>query len=183
MRIETKIRWKIAKKFLLLLIIGAGLGLLLWTSFEYCRFWEKFFSVLLSAVLYVYLIIKVKLIPLLRDKSWLGTIHSRRCRKATMIRGVVIHPGNMEDVMVAHWKVWRDDNVFVVLPYETDEIADDYFQMGDRVRHFKGAKLIVRANPSENDENLLCPLCGKMVMTPQCSFCKIRFDMPPENQQ
>ena len=100
-----------------------------------------------------------------------------------MIRGVVIHPGNMEDVMVAHWKVWRDDNVFVVLPYETDEIADDYFQMGDRVRHFKGAKLIVRANPSENDENLLCPLCGKMVMTPQCSFCKIRFDMPPENQQ
>lgn len=181
MRIETKIRWRIIKKILLLLGIGGGFGLLLWTSFTYCDFWERFFSVLLSVGLYVYLVIKIKLFPLLRDKHWLGTIHSRKCKKATVIRGVVAHRGNIHDVIIAHWKVLRDDGEFVVLPYETEEIADDYFKTGDRVRHFKGAKLIVRANPAEDDENLFCPLCSKMVMIPQCSFCRIRFDMPHEN--
>ena len=60
-------------------------------------------------------------------------------------------------------------------------IADNYFRSGDRVRHFKGAKLIVKANPAEDDDNLLCPLCGKMVLTPKCSFCRIRFDIPSQS--
>ncbi len=181
MRIETKIAWRIIKKLLLLLAIGGGFGALLVTSFAYCDFWERFFSVLLSVVVYVYVIIKIKIIPLLRDKSWLGTIHSRQCKKGTVIRGLLPHRGNIEDVIIARWKVYRDDGEYVVLPYETEQIADDYFKAGDRVRHFKGAKLIVRANPAEDDENLLCPLCGKMVMKPQCSFCQIYFDMPHEN--
>ena len=181
MRIESKIRWRIAKKFLLLIAVACDFGLLLGSSFAYCDLWEKIFSVLLSVIIYVYIVIKSKIIPLLRDKSWLGTVHSRKCKKATVIRGVLPHRGNIEDVIIAHWKFYRDDGVFVVLPFETEQIADDYFKTGDRVRHFKGAKLIVKANPAEDDENLFCPLCGKMVMRPECSFCRIRFDMPRED--
>lgn len=180
MRIETKVKWRIFKKILLLLLLAAGIGYLLWTSFSFCDLWEKIFSVLLSVVVYGYLFFKIKLIPLLRDKTWLGTIHSRQCKKSTVIRGVVARPGNIVDVIVARWKVFRDDGMIEVLPYETEVIADDYFKTGDRVRHFKGAKIIVRANPDEHDENLLCPLCGKMVMKPECSFCRITFDMAPE---
>ncbi len=181
MRIETKVKWRIVKKILILLLLALGIGYLLWTSFKFCDLWEKIFSVLLSVAVYVYLFLKIKLIPLLRDKAWLGTIHSRQCKKSTVIRGVVARPGNIVDVMVARWKVFRDDGMIEVLPYETEVIADDYFKMGDRVRHFKGAKIIVRANPDKNDENLLCPLCGKMVMKPECSFCRITFDMTPES--
>ena len=46
----------------------------------------------------------------------------------------------------------------------------------DRAEALKGAKYIVLAEPEEDNENLLCPLCGKLVMKPECSFCKIDFD-------
>ena len=69
-----------------------------------------------------------------------------------------------------------DDGESVILTYETEDIADDYFHTGDRVHHYKGAKYIVLAEPEADNENLLCPLCGKLVMKPECSFCKIDFD-------
>ena len=180
-RIETKIKRRIIKKILLLILLAIGIGYLLWTSFEYCHFWERVFSVLLSVVLYIFLFFKIKLIPLLRDQAWVGTVESRACKKKTVVKGALARRDNITEAIIAYWKVQRDDGETVILPYETEDIADNYFLTGDRVRHFKGAKFIVLANPGEDNENLLCPLCGKMVMKPQCSFCKIDFSMPMEN--
>ncbi len=181
MRIETKIRWRIVLKILLLFLLAGGIGYFLIASFKFCDFWERFFSILISVAIYAYLFAKVRLIPLLRDKAWLGTVDSRVCKKRTVIRGIVASRSNMQDVMVAFWKIKKDDGEEVTLPYETEVIADNYFRSGDRVWHFKGAKLIVKANPAEDDDNLLCPLCGKMVLTPKCSFCRIRFDIPSQS--
>lgn len=174
--IKTKITLRILKKILLLLLIAGGIVFLQMQSFRYYENTAgKIISVGLSLLVYLFIFKKVGLIQLLRDKEWSGTVQSRECKKATVIRGVVAHRGNIVDVMIAHWRVLRDDGEAVILPYETEVIADDYFKAGDRVRHYKGAKIIVREAPDEDDENLLCPLCGKMVMKPTCSFCKIRF--------
>lgn len=179
MRVEKKIRWRIAWKLLLLVLLAGAITGLIWTSFEHCKLWERIFSVALSVVVYAFLFFKVKLIPLLRDKTWTGTVDGRACKKTMRVKGPVATRENIQDVIIAHWKVHKDDGEEVILPYETEEVADDYFRTGDRVRHFKGAKYIVLESPEEDNDNLLCPLCGKLVMKPECSFCRIDFSMPP----
>ena len=63
--------------------------------------------------------------------------------------------------------------------YDTDEIWERYFNVGDRVRLYKNAKIIVKANPAPDDENLMCPLCGAMVCRPVCLFCGVDFTEAP----
>ena len=172
-RIEKKIKQRILQKILLLLALAAGIALLLVTSLDYCDLQEKIFSVILSVVLYIFLFFKIKLIPLLRDTTWTGTVVGRACKKKTVFKGIV-RP-RPEERMFAYWKILKDDGEEVVLGFDTEDIADDYFHTNDRVCHYKGAKFIVLAAPEEDNENLLCPLCGKMVMRPECSFCKISF--------
>ena len=103
-------------------------------------------------------------------------MESRACKRQMTVKGAVARYGNIMEVMMGYWKIQRDDGESVILTYETEDIADDYFHTGDRVHHYKGAKYIVLAEPEADNENLLCPLCGKLVMKPECSFCKIDFD-------
>ena len=177
--VRTKVGLRIAKKIILLVLIGVAVVFLQIQSFPYYRNTVlKVFACLLSAVVYAFIVYKVQIIQLLRDKHWVGVVQGRTARKSTVVRGVVAHRGNTEDVMICKWCIVREDGTDTFLEYETGVIADDYFKPGDKVRHYKGAKLMVKANPAEDDENLLCPLCGKMVMRPRCSFCKVRFDTP-----
>lgn len=183
-RIEKKITKKIVFKILLLLFLAAAIVALLFISFPYCDRAERTFSVLVSIAIYVFLFFKIKLIPLLRDKAWTGTVESRACKKVVKIIGFP-RPYPTE-LMTAYWKIRKDDGQTVILPYVSEDdshlpersivVADDYFKTGDRVKHFKGAQVIVLADPEADNENLLCPLCGKLVMKPECSFCKIDFD-------
>lgn len=177
--VRTKIGLRIAQKIILLLLIAVAIIFLQINSFQYYRTtFLKIFSVLLSLGVYLFIVFKSNLIKLLRDKHWVGTIQGRTARKATVVRGVVPHRGNTEDVVICKWCIVREDGSDTYLEYETGVIGDRYFLPGDEVRHFKGAKLIIKASPHPDDENLLCPLCGKMVMRPRCSFCKVRFDTP-----
>ncbi len=173
-RIEKKISKRIAFKILLLIFLAAAITALLIISFPHCDKAERIFSILVSAVIYVFLFFKVKLIPLLRDKAWSGTVLGRACKKKTIFKGIV-RP-RPEERMFAYWKIQTDNGEEIVLDFDTEDIADDYFHTGDRVHHYKGAKLIVLSEPEADNENLICPLCGKMVMKPECSFCKINFD-------
>ena len=177
-RIEKKVHRRIIQKILLLVLLAIAIAVLLITSFKFCDKLERIFSVVLSVVIYLFLFHKIKLIPLLRDRTWTGTVDSRACKKVTRIKGVVAYRENIHDVIIAYWKVRKDDGEEMVIEFDTQEIADDYFKTGDRVRHFKGAKFIVLANPEADNENLICPLCGKLVMKPECSFCKIDFREP-----
>lgn len=179
-RIEQKIKRRIVKKILCLILLAAAIGGLLITSFRFCDRAEKIFSVILSVIIYAFLFFKVGLIPLLRDKEWAGTVESRACKKKMVFLGT-IRP-HAEERMYAYWKILGDNGEEIVKGFDTEDIADEYFLSGDRVRHFKGAKFIVLADPAEDNENLLCPLCGKMVMKPCCSFCKIDFSMPPSDK-
>ncbi|MBQ7316696.1 MAG: hypothetical protein IJW90_06240 [Clostridia bacterium] len=175
-RIEKKIIKKIVFKILQLLFLAAAIVALLFISFPYCDRAERTFSVLVSIAIYIFLFFKIKLIPLLRDKEWTGTVESRACKRQMTVRGAVARYGNIVEVMMGYWKIQRDDGESEILTYETEDVADDYFHTGDRVLHYKGAKYIVLAEPEADNENLLCPLCGKLVMKPECSFCKIDFD-------
>ena len=177
--IKTKVSLKIAFKIAWLLLIACAFVFLQIQAFPYLgNRLLKVLSVLLSVLLYGFIVYKTGLIRLLCDKYWVGTVQGRTLRKKTVVRGVVAHRGNTEDVMIAKWHVIRDGGEEIFLEYETGQIADDYYKAGDRVRHYKGAKLIIREHPSPDDNNLFCPLCGKMVMRERCSFCKIRFDAP-----
>ena len=173
-RIEKKITQRIIIKILLSFFLAALIIALLIISFPFCNGPERIFSVILSIALYAFLFCKVKLIPLLRDTAWFGIMESRACNKKLIPKGPV-RP-ILEEYMYAYWKIRKDDDEEVVLSYDTEDIADDYFHTGDRVYHYKGAKFIILAAPEADNDNLLCPLCGKLVMKPECSFCKIDFD-------
>lgn len=177
--VRTKVGLRIAKKIILLALIAAAFTFLQINSLPYYRnALLKNISCVFVLGIYIYIFYKVKLIPLLRDKHWVGTVQGRTARKATVIRGPIPHKGNIEDVVICKWHIVKETGEEEFIDYETGVIGDRYFLPGDQVRHYKGAKLIVRANPAEDDENLFCPLCGKMVMRPRCSFCKVRFDTP-----
>lgn len=177
--VRTKVGLRIAKKIILLTLIAAAFTFLQINSLPYYRNTVlKVISCVIAVGVYAYIFFKVKLIDLLRDKHWVGTVQGRTARKATVIRGIVPHRGNMEDVIICKWHIIKENGEETFIDYETGVIGDRYFLPGDQVRHYKGAKLMVKAHPAEDDENLFCPLCGKMVMRPRCSFCKVRFDTP-----
>ncbi len=177
--VRTKVKLRIGWKITWLALLAAVFVVAQIATFEDLRTKGlRVASILVSVCVYAFIFFKSRLIPLLRDKHWVGTVQGRTTRKSTVVRGVVAHRGNTEDVIIAKWCIVREDGTDNLLEYETGVIADDYFKPGDKVRHYKGAKLIVKADPPPHDENLLCPLCGKMVMRPRCSFCKVRFDTP-----
>lgn len=179
--VRTKVKLRIAWKIVYLLAIAGGIVFLQINSMSYYRNIPlRIFACLMSVGVYGYIVYKSKLFPLLADKAWVGVVQGRTARKATVVRGAVAHRGNIEDVIICKWHLRREDEggevIDEYLEFETGVIGDRYFLPGDRVRHYKGAKILVKANPSEEDDNLMCPLCGKMVRRPRCSFCKVRFD-------
>ncbi len=68
------------------------------------------------------------------------------------------------------------------LSYDTEDIHEHYFEVGEKVRLYKNAKFLVKAHPPKEEENLICPLCGLLVMEPKCPHCAVIFEenAPPE---
>ncbi len=68
-----------------------------------------------------------------------------------------------------------EEGEVIELSYDTEEIWERYFVIGERVRLYKNARRLVKAHPARDDENLICPLCGFLVMEPRCTHCRVDF--------
>ena len=135
----------------------------------------------MTAAIYAVIVWHSRVIDRTISKEWTGKVLSREVVKYTKFGKGPFSARKPIMATKCIWTVERDDGYLEKVAYDTDEIWERYFEIGDRVRLYKNAKIMVKANPAPDDENLMCPLCGRMVLRPVCPICGVSFlENPPE---
>lgn len=180
--IRKRIWQKVALRWLVVLAIGVAIVILTQIAKPMFRNYSRGYkiSLVMSGFVYLYVVMKSRVLPLTLSREWVGRIRERSVEKYTKVP--INYISGPDDYLIRRalhtrcvWTVEKEDGEIEVIKIDTEEIWEGYFAVGDRVRMYKNAKLIVRANPAHDDENLFCPLCGIMVMEPICRKCGVDF--------
>ncbi len=126
-----------------------------------------------TASLFCYLVFKLRILQILFDRTREGTVI--KVESITMVdrrysrgasHGYRTEPGTKitVDYGTKHPKIYR---------VYADKIRIDIFRVGDRVKHFKGAKY--PHNLTRKGEVFLCPFCARNLFEDSCPDCKIKF--------
>lgn len=135
----------------------------------------------LTAAVYAFIVWQSHVLKLTFSKEWTGVVTAKEVKKYTRIpQGLASFGADARKTMgtlavACFWTVEKDDGFVDTVQYDTDEIWEGYFEIGERVRFYKNAKILVKAHPPRDDENLMCPLCGVMVAEPVCRKCGVDF--------
>ena len=173
--IRKRILQRVLILWLILLAVGLAFALLCWISEPRFRSQQEFqVSVGMTVLIYVFLVWQTHAIKKTFSREWSGTVIGREVVKYTKYGK---SPFSRKAVLTTKciWSVEKDDGYIEKLHIDTDEIWERYFDIGERVRFYKNAKILVKADPPKRDENLMCPLCGVMVMEPICRKCGVDF--------
>ena len=173
--IRKRILQRVLILWLILLAVGLAFALLCWISEPRFRSQQEFqVSVGMTVLIYVFLVWQTHAIKKTFSREWSGTVIGREVVKYTKYGK---SPFSRKAVLTTKciWSVEKDDGYIEKLHIDTDEIWERYFDIGERVRFYKNAKILVKAHPPKGDENLMCPLCGVMVMEPICRKCGVDF--------
>ena len=173
--IRRRIWLKVALRWLVILAIGAAFVLLCVISEPRFRTQRKFqISIGMTILVYLFIVWKSRVVKLTFSKEWTGRVIGREVVKYTKFGK---SPFDRKTVMATKciWSVEKDDGYIEKIHCDTEEIWERYFELGERVRFYKNAKILVKAHPPKGDENLMCPLCGVMVMEPVCKKCGVDF--------
>ena len=173
--IRKRILQRVLILWLILLAVGLAFALLCWISEPRFRSQQEFqVSVGMTVLIYVFLVWQTHAIKKTFSREWSGTVIGREVVKYTKYGK---SPFSRKAVLTTKciWSVEKDDGYIEKLHIDTDEIWERYFDIGERVRFYKNAKILVKAHPPKGDENLMCPLCGVMVMEPICKKCGVDF--------
>ena len=180
--IRKRIWQKVLIRWAVVLGIGvAFIGLCLIAKPMFRNFPSRYrLSWMLTGFLYLYVFMMSRVLPLTFSREWVGTVRERRVEKyQKMSQGPLNDVDEVKLRRSLHtrcvWTVEREDGDIEKVPIDTEEIWERYFEIGERVRMYKNAKILVKANPRRDDENLMCPLCGVMVMEPICRKCGVDF--------
>ena len=131
-----------------------------------------------SVFVFLYAVLKSRVLPLTFSKEWTGKVRERSVEKYTRYPKGLYNPvGGDRPVMATRckWTVEKEDGDIEIVTMDTEEVWERYFEIGEQVRMYKNAKILVKAHPPRGEENLLCPLCGIMVMEPVCRKCGVDF--------
>ncbi len=178
------IRWGIV------LAVGVAFSVLNFVGGQFCDRTEQQIMRGMTIGVYLFIFWKSHVLQRTFAREWVGTVTKRDCQKIIKFdKGPASR--KMQWSMVCKWTILKDstkkklaigeEGDVEVLTYDTEEIWEEYFEIGERVRHYKNAKYIVKAHPPRGEENLLCPLCGFLVIQPRCSHCRVTFEEAPEN--
>ena len=173
--IRKRILQRVLILWLILLAVGLAFALLCWISEPRFRSQQEFqVSVGMTVLIYVFLVWQTHAIKKTFSREWSGIVIGREVVKYTKYGK---SPFSRKAVLTTKciWSVEKDDGYIEKLHIDTDEIWERYFDIGERVRFYKNAKILVKAHPPKGDENLMCPLCGVMVMEPVCKKCGVDF--------
>ncbi len=180
--IRKRIRQRVMLRWAIVLAIGIAILILCIISGKaYHNFpQKKHLSWGLAAVVYVFIVWRSRVIPVTLSKGWVGVVKAKEVKKYTRIpQGLASFGADARKTMgmavACHWTVEKEDGEVVTLHFDTDDIWEGYFAIGERVRLYKNAKILVKAHPPREDENLMCPLCGVMVVEPVCRKCGVDF--------
>ena len=128
----------------------------------------------LTVIVWLFILLQMRVLPLTFSKEWTGIVRDREVVKYTKYpKGPMSRALTIATKCI--WTVEKDDGDIEKVHCDTDEIWERYFAIGERVRFYKNARILVKAHPPKNDENLMCPLCGVMVMEPVCKKCGVDF--------
>ena len=173
--IRKRILQRVLILWLILLAVGLAFALLCWISEPRFRSQQEFqVSVGMTILVYVFIVWQTHAIKKTFSREWTGIVIGREVVKYTKYGK---SPFSRKAVLTTKciWSVEKDDGYIEKLHIDTDEIWERYFDIGERVRFYKNAKILVKAHPPKGDENLMCPLCGVMVMEPICRKCGVDF--------
>jgi hypothetical protein len=109
-------------------------------------------SIGLTLLIYLFVIWQSHVVKLTFSKGWTGRIVGREVKKYTKIPqglasfGADAHSKRMGVLATAcYWKVELDDGYIETVHYDTEDIWEGYFEIGERVRFYKNAKILVKA--------------------------------------
>lgn len=178
--IRKRIWQKVLLRWAVVLGIGvAFIGLCLIAKPMFRNFPSRYrLSWILTGFVYLFVFLKSRVLPLTFAREWTGVIRDRRVDKYTRYPKGIYEPWGGDRAVLSTkctWTVVKDDEDIEQVAFDTEEISEGYFKTGERVRMYKNAKILVKANPRRDDENLMCPLCGVMVMEPICRKCGVDF--------
>ncbi len=180
--IRKRIWQKVLIRWAIVLAIGIALVLLCVISQPFYRKVSDFnLGISLTVVVYAFIIWQSHVLKLTFSKEWTGIVTKREVKKYTKIPQGLASFGpdagkQLRTLSIAcTWTVERDDGYTEMITYDTEEIWEGYFEIGERVRLYKNAKIIVKAHPPRGEENLMCPLCGVMIAEPICRKCGVDF--------
>ena len=173
--IRKRIWRRVLILWLILLAIGLAFALLCYISAPRFRSQRDLqISIGMTFLIYVFIVWQTHAIKKTFSREWTGIVIGREVVKYTKYGK---SPFSRKAVLTTKciWSVEKDDGYIEKLHIDTDEIWERYFDIGERVRFYKNAKILVKAHPPKGDENLMCPLCGVMVMEPICRKCGVDF--------
>ena len=173
--IRKRIWQRVLIRWLVILAIGLVFALLCYISAPRFRSQRDLqISIGMTFLIYVFIVWQTHAIKKTFSREWSGTVIGREVVKYTKYGK---SPFSRKVVLTTKciWSVEKDDGYIEKLHIDTDEIWERYFDIGERVRFYKNAKILVKAHPPKDDENLMCPLCGVMVMEPICRKCGVDF--------
>ena len=176
--IRKRIWQRVLILWLILLAIGLVFALLCYISAPRFRSQRDLqISIGMTFLIYVFIIWQTHAIKKTFSREWSGTVIGREVVKYTKYNKSPVNPVARRSALATKciWSVEKDDGYIEKLHIDTDEIWERYFDIGERVRFYKNAKILVKAHPPKGDENLMCPLCGVMVMEPVCKGCGVDF--------
>ena len=173
--IRRRIWQRVALRWLILLAVGGAFALLCYIAeprFHSARDFQ--ISLGMTVLIYLFIIWQTHSVKKTVSKEWTGVVIGREVVKYTKYgKAFAGHRPVMATKCI--WTVEKDDGYVEKIHCDTDEIWERYFDIGERVRFYKNAKILVKAYPQKDDENLMCPLCGVMVMNPVCRRCGVDF--------
>ncbi len=173
--IRRRIWQKVALRWLVILAIGLAFALLCYISAPRFRSLRDFrVSISMTVLIYLFIIWQTHAMKKTFSREWTGKVVGREVVKYTKYGKAF---AGRRPVMATKciWSVEKDDGYIEKIHCDTDEIWERYFDIGERVRFYKNAKILVKAHPKKGDENLMCPLCGVMVIEPICKKCGVDF--------
>ena len=178
--IRKRIWQKVLIRWAVVLGIGVAFIGLCWIAKPMFRNFPSRYrlSWILTGFVYLFVFLKSRVLPLTFAREWTGVIRDRRVDKYTRYPKGIYEPWGGDRAVLSTkctWTVVKDDEDIEQVAFDTEEISEGYFKNGERVRMYKNAKILVKANPRRDDENLMCPLCGVMVMEPICRKCGVDF--------
>ena len=186
--IRRRIWQKVLIRWLILLAIGVAIIILSLISEEVptLRNYPKMILLgrIMSVFVFLYAVLKSRVLPITFSKEWVGKVRERSVEKYTRYPKGLYNPvGGDRPVMATRckWTLEKEDGDIEIVTMDTEEVWEGYFKTGEKVRMYKNAKILVKAHPPKGEENLLCPLCGVMVMEPICRKCGVDFTEEPDS--
>ena len=176
--IRRRIWLRVLYRWLILLAIGGAFALLCYISAPRFRNPRDLqISIGMTILIFLFIVWQTHALKKTVSREWTGRIVGREVVKYTKFNKSPVNPVTRRSGLATKciWTVETDDGFVETVHCDTDEIWEGYFKDGERVRFYKNAKILVKAHPPKDDENLMCPLCGVMVMEPICRKCGVDF--------